>query len=1048
MPRAPLPLIGRALTGLLLAGALTVSYPGTAAQAATLNLTQYVNPFIGTDDSNSPNPVGGGAGGSTVPGPVAPFGMVQFSPDTPTASPSGYRFADTQIQEYALTHFNGAGCSNNEDLGILPITGAISASPGTSWTSYQATQVKGSEVSQAGYYKSVLSTYGNTQVELSATKRTAAMRVTYPSTTSARILLNTSKDATGSRNGSVSISGSTISGSFTGGGFCGTSKTYNIYYYGVFDRTPTSVGTWLGGTVSAGSTSTSGTNSGGYVTFDTTSNATVNLRMGVSFVSTANAQANLAAEQPSFAFDTVKANADTDWNTILNRVQATGGSAADLQKFYTALYHVLINPNLASDTNGQYLGFDNAVHSSSRPVYQNYSGWDIYRSWAALVALIAPTEAADIANSMVLDGQQGGLLPKWSHNTSEVFVMNGDPGPIIVSSLNAFGVTNFDTTAALNLMNSSSNGGTTQGGSIRGRQSEYTSQHFIDEDSSDSLEYSASDFAVAQFAQRQGNTSLYNTYIQRAQWWANVFNPETNYIQKRNPDNTWVTPLDPASSSNYTEGNASQYTWMVPYNFGSLINLMGGPVTARQRLDHHFTQLNGGLTQPYFYIGNEPEHGVPWAYNFARYPAGTSAAVRRVMNESFTTGAGGLPGNDDLGATSAWFVWASLGMYPATPGADTLALHGPLFPSILITRPGGNIQINATNAGQGNQYVQSFSLNGTSSSHNYLRYPDIAAGGTLAYTMGASASSWGTGAGDVPPSFNDGWSPPAAAPDLGTNLALNKTVTGSTSCNATESAAKAVDGQLGVNSKWCSTVSGTKTLQVDLGSAQNVGAFVVKNAGLGGEQTGWNTGAYTISTSTDAATWTQRASVSGNKASRVLSTISGVSARYVKLDITTPANDGNGAARIDEFEVYAPATGAVNLALNKTATADSSCNANEAAAKANNGSWTGGNSDKWCSAGTSKWWQVDLGSAQTVSSFTIRHAEAGGESASWNTKDFNIQTSTDGTTWTTVVTVTGNTAGTTTHPITPRSARYVRLNVVTPTQTTDAAARIYEVEVY
>ncbi|NUR96950.1 MAG: alpha-mannosidase, partial [Kribbellaceae bacterium] len=1026
MPRAPLPLIGRALTGLLLAGALTVSYPGTAAQAATLNLTQYVNPFIGTDDSNSPNPVGGGAGGSTVPGPVAPFGMVQFSPDTPTASPSGYRFSDTQIQEYALTHFNGAGCSNNEDLGILPITGAISASPGTSWTSYQATQVKGSEVSQAGYYKSVLSTYGNTQVELSATKRTAAMRVVYPSTTSARILLNTSKDATGSRSGSVSISGSTISGSFTGGGFCGTSKTYNIYYYGVFDRTPTSVGTWLGGTVSAGSTSTSGVNSGGYVTFDTTSNATVNLRLGISFVSTANAQANLAAEQPSFAFDTVKANADTDWNTILNRVQATGGTAADLQKFYTALYHVLINPNLASDTNGQYLGFDNAVHSSSRPVYQNYSGWDIYRSWAALVALIAPTEAADIANSMVLDGQQGGLLPKWSHNTSEVFVMNGDPGPIIVSSLNAFGVTNFDTTAALNLMNSSSNGGTTQGGAIRGRQSEYVSQHFIDEDSSDSLEYSASDFAVAQFAQRQGNTSLYNTYIQRAQWWANVFNPETNYIQKRNPDGTWVTPLDPASSSNYTEGNASQYTWMVPYNFGSLINLMGGPVTARQRLDHHFTQLNGGLTQPYFYIGNEPEHGVPWAYNFARYPAGTSAAVRRVMNESFTTGAGGLPGNDDLGATSAWFVWAALGMYPATPGADTLALHGPLFPSILITRPGGDIQINATNAGQGNQYVQSFSLNGTSASHNYLRYPDIAGGGTLAYTMGASASSWGTGAGDVPPSFNDGWTPPAAAPDLGTNLALNKTVTGSTSCNATESAAKAVDGQLGVNSKWCSTVSGTKTLQVDLGSAQTVGAFVVKNAGLGGEQTGWNTGAYTISTSTDNATWTQRVSVSGNKASRVLSTIGGVSARYVKLDVTTPANDGNGAARIDEFEVYAPVSGAVNLALNKTATADSSCNANEAAPKANNGSWTGGTSDKWCSAGSTKWWQVDLGSAQTVSSFTIRHAGAGGESTSWNTKDFNIQTSTDGTTWTTVVTVTGNTASTTTHPITARSARYVR----------------------
>ncbi|NUT33859.1 MAG: alpha-mannosidase [Hamadaea sp.] len=1046
MPRAPLPLIGRAFTTLFLTVATVVVFPGAPAQAAVL--TPYVNPFIGTDDSNSPNPVPGGAGGSTVPGPVLPFGMVQISPDTPTASPSGYRFSDSQIQEYSLTHFNGAGCSNNEDIGILPITGALGSSPGTNWTAYQATQVKASEVAHAGYYKSVLSTYGNTQVELSATKRSALMKLTYPASTSARVLLNTSRSATGNRSGSIAISGSTVSGAFTGGGFCGSSKTYQIYYYGQFDRTPTGVGTWLGGTVSAGSTSASGVNSGGYVTFDTSSNAVVQFKIAISFVSVANAQANLNAEQSGFAFDTVRANADAEWNTMLNRVQVTGGSASDLQKFYTALYRVLINPNIASDVNGQYRGFDQAVHTSSRTIYQNYSGWDIYRSWASLIALIAPAEAADIANSMVIDGQQGGLIPKWSHNSNEHFVMTGDPGPIVVSGMNAFGVTNFDTTAALNLMNSSSNGGTIQGGAIRGRQSEYVSQHFIDEDSSDSLEYSASDFAVAQFAQRQGNTSLYNTYIARAQWWANVFSAESSYIQRRNPDGTWVWPLDPASSANYTEGNASQYTWMVTYNFASLINLMGGPETARQRLDHHFTQLNGGLTQPYFYIGNEPEHGVPWAYNFARYPAGTSSAVRRVMNESFTTGAGGLPGNDDLGATSAWYVWAALGMYPPTPGADTLALHGPLFPSVLIDRPSGDIQITGTGAGQGAQYVQSFALNGVGQSRNYVRYADIAGGGTLAYTMGSSASSWGTGAGDVPPSFNDGWAPPPAAPSLGTNLALGKAATGSASCAATESPAKAFDGQLSAASKWCSAASGTKTLQVDLGSVQNVGAFVVKHAGLGGETTGWNTGAFSISTSTDGTTWTQRAAVSGSRSSRTYHPIATVSARHVRLDITTPTNNGNTAARIAEFEVYAGGGGPVNVALNKAATADSSCNANEGPAKAVNGSWTGGNTDKWCSLGSTKWWQVDLGSATSVSSFTLRHAGAGGESTSWNTRDFTIQTSTDGSTWTTRVTVTANTAGTTTHPITAVTARYVRVNVQIPTQDGNAAARIYEIEVY
>ncbi|MBB5873742.1 putative alpha-1,2-mannosidase [Allocatelliglobosispora scoriae] len=1041
---------GAALAGLLLASvALTTTTAAPAVQAAVLPLTQHVNPFIGTDDSNSPNPVGGGAGGSTVPGPVAPFGMVQFSPDTPTASPSGYRFGDTQIQEFSLTHFNGAGCSNNEDLGILPITGNLGASPGNSWTSYQATQTKSAEVAQAGYYKAVLSNYGGTQAELSATTRTGIMRLTYPATTTAKVLVNTSRSATGTRSGSLQISGSTVTGTFTGGGFCGSSKTYQVFYRMEFDRAPSSVGTFAGGTITNGGTSVSGTETGGWLNFDTSSNRVVQVKVGISFVSQANAQANLTAEQSGFAFDTVRANADTAWNTILNRVQATGGSAADLQKFYTSLYHVFINPNVASDTNGQYRGFDNAIHTSTRTIYQNYSGWDIYRSWGALIALIAPNEAADIANSMVIDGQQGGLIPKWSHNHNEVFVMTGDPGPIVVSSMNAFGVTNFDRTAALNLMNSSSNGGTTQGGAIRGRQSGYVSRHYVTEDPSDSEEYSASDFAVAQFAQRQGNTSLYNTYIGRSQWWANVFSTESSYVHHRNADGTWTWPLSPASDSGYTEGNASQYTWMVNWNFASLINLMGGPQTAVQRLNHHFTQLNGGLTAPYFYIGNEPEHGVPWAYNFARYPAGASSAVRRVMTESFTTGAGGLPGNDDLGATSAWYVWSALGMYPPTPGADTLALHGPLFPSVLIDRPTGDIQINGSGAGATSQYVQSFNLNGTAQTRNYLRYTDIAAGGTLNYTMGGSPSSWGTGAADVPPSFNDGWTPPAAAPGLGTNLAQGKAATGSTPCAATEGPALAFDGVLGAASKWCSLATGTKFLQVDLGSAQNVSSFVVKHAGLGGENTGWNTGAFTIQTSLDGTTWTTRATATGNRSSRTYHPIATASARYVKLNITTPANDGNTAARIAEFEVFGGGGGGlVNVALNKPATGSAACGTTEGPEKAVNGSVTGGNADKFCTVAASKTLQVDLGSSAALQSFTVRHAGAGGESTDWNTRDFSIQVSADGTTWTNVVTVTGNTASVTNHPISTTPARYVRLTIATPTQTTDGAARIYEFEAY
>ncbi len=890
------------VSAVLLAAFGTGTLATTPAHAATPNLTQYVDPFIGTDDSNAPNPVGGGAGGSTYPGAVVPFGGVQFSPDTPTASPSGYRNSDTSIEDFSLTHFDGAGCQNNEDLPLLPVTGALGASPGSNWTGYASGYTKANEAASPGYYRNRLDRY-STDVELTATTRTGMGRLTYPSTDAAQLLINTSRSATGDRNGSVKINGSELTGSVTAGGFCGSSKTYQIYFDIRFDRAPSGFGTWSGGTVSAGSASTSGTNTGAYVTFDTTGSQAVQFKVALSYVSVPNAQVDLLAENSGWDFGAVRSAADASWNQILDRARVSGGSATDLTKFYTSLYHVLQSPNIASDVTGAYRGFDGAVHISARPVYQNYSGWDIYRSWAALIALIAPTEASDIAKSMVLDGQQGGLLPKWSQQTNEDFVMTGDPGPVIVGSMYAFGARGFDTSAALALMKKSSEGGTAQGSPIRGNQATYTGLHYIPGAPSDSLEYSASDFAVAQFAKALGNTADYATYMTRAQWWRNTYSPESGYTQPRNSDGTWTWPLDPAAPAGFTEGNAAQYTWMVPYDFADLINDMGGRQTAVQRLDHHFTQVNAGQSLPYYYIGNEPEHGVPWAYNYARDPAGASAAVRKVMAESFTTGAGGLPGNDDLGATSAWYVWAALGLYPSTPGADTLAVHGPSFPSVLLRRPGGNITINSTGSGS---YVQGLKVNGASTGHNYLRYPDVAAGATLDFTMGAAPSaSWGTGAADVPPSFQDGATAEPTAPELGANLAQGRPTSSSTACATAESGDKAVDAALWNNSKWCSQTPGA-TLQVDLGSAQTVASLVLKHAGLGGESTGWNTGAFQVRTSTDGTNWTTEATVTGSRSSRTYTPFAARTARYVRVVVSTPVNTGGDtSARIYELEAYA-----------------------------------------------------------------------------------------------------------------------------------------------
>ncbi len=289
---------------------------------------------------------------------------------------------------------------------------------------------------------------------------------------------------------------------------------------------------------------------------------------------------------------------------------------------------------------------------------------------------------------------------------------------------------------------------------------------------------------------------------------------------------------------------------------------------------------------------------------------------------------------------------------------------------------------------------------------------------------------------------------PGQAPS--SNLALNKPATADSSCATSEGPAQAVNGTVngGNADKWCS-LGATKWMQVDLGSTQTVNRFVVQHAGAGGEDAGWNTRDFNIQTSTNGTSWTTAATVTANTANTTTHNITAVQARYLRLNVTAGGTTGNGAARIYEFEAYgttAPPTG--NLALNKTATADSSCGTTEGPAKAVNGSVSGGNADKWCSLGATKWLQVDLGSAQTVAQFVVRHAGAGGENTAWNTRDFNIQTSTNGTSWTTAATVTANTASVTTHNITATSARYIRLNVTTPASDGNGAARIYEFEAY
>jgi predicted alpha-1,2-mannosidase len=724
------------------------------------NYASLVDPLIGTGQQALAF-----HGGDTFPGADVPFGMVQWSPDTTSNPDGGYNYSDNTIKGFSLTHVSGAGCNAYGDIPFMPYVGNVSTSPASSASTYTSTFSHANESASAGYYQVKLDNGVNTQ--LTVTQHSGAGSFTYPSGQTATMLVNTSGSADGVSNAQVNVGSDTISGSASSGSFCGASDTYTIYFWAQFSQAFATSGTWSGSTVTAGNTSASGSGSGAFVTFDTSSTTVIGVRVGVSFVSVANAQANVNQEDSTGNFATAQIQAVQTWNTLLGEIGVSGGTSSQLTTFYTALYHSLLHPNVFSDVNGQYRGFDGQVHSvaGGHAQYANYSGWDIYRSQVQLLTLLAPSQASDIAQSMVNDYAQSGMFPKWSLANGETYIMIGDPADAILADIYAFGGTDFDTKTALADMIKEA----TQTNNIRPGLSWLESLGYLPQDGSNSsygccnisgtaattLEYNTADFALGAFAQALGDATNAQTFINRAQDWKNLFNSSNKYLEPRKINGSYPFIYLPESESSWVEGDGAQYTWLVPFNLRGLFNAMGGNGNVISRLNTFFTLLNSGPVSPYAYLGNEVSLEVPWEYDYAGAPYQTQKVVRQAVNSLFTIGSGGLPGNDDLGETSSWYVFAALGMYPETPGTANLALASPLFPSITLSRPGGQVvQINAPGASSSTYYVQSLTVNGQVSTQPWLAPSFIAQGGTLNYTLSNAANtSWGSAASDAPPSY-------------------------------------------------------------------------------------------------------------------------------------------------------------------------------------------------------------------------------------------------------------------------------------------------------
>jgi predicted alpha-1,2-mannosidase len=967
--------------------------------------------------------------GDDFPGAQAPFGMLQWSPNTNNRSAGGnYDHGDNRLRGYALTNLAGPGCGAMGDDPILPMTGAAPSNVNGTLMSYDHS----SEVATAGYF-SAKSSGGQIQTEITTTQRAGIARVTFPATTQADILvkLRDSQNQQAADPSSARIVSNTeVIGNTTSGHFCGDAATYVVHFDLVFDR-PFTASRILG----------SGPD-GIFLTFDTTANRVVHAKVGLSFVSDANARMNWQTEIPDFNFDGVRAATHSAWNSFLGRIEVAGGTADQRTVFYSNLYHILNHPNVVSDVNGQYMGYDKQVHTlatGQQAHYENFSGWDIYHNEASLAALLAPRETGDMATSLKQAFDQSGAIPQWGFMNSFNGVMIGDSAPAIVAQYHAFGAHSVDDNALLaDLVRQA-----TVDNRIRGDLATYDRLKYRPDDPSLTIEWTQEDFALSRLAAAMGDTTHASFFLNRSLYWKNIFDPQTGLLVPRHSDGTFVH-VSPTDTNNYVEGSAAQYRFQVPSDQPALAAMLGGNDATNAMLDSLFQSFNGETTTRAL-LTNEFASGQQWFYNWTGKPSRTQEVVHRWLATTYANDCCTFPNNDDLGTMSAQYVWATMGIYPENLGTADVTLNAPTFTQVLIHLANGNtLTINAPQASGSNFYIQSLTVNGASSTKTWLPASMFTSGGTVNFTLGSSPSTWGTGPNDTPPSYDNGSTPPPSD-----NLALNRpATTGSATCNGNETPDKAVNGSVsgGLTDKWCS--QGVPTfLQVDLGSTQALTRFTVRHAAAGGEDAGFNTRDYDIAVSTDGTNFTTVAQVRGNTAS-VTDTTVNTSGRYIRLNVITPTQNGDTHARIYEFEAYGggtPPSG--NLALGRPATGSATCNANESPDKAVNGSVSGGTGDKFCSLARPAFLQVDLGSTKAIHSFVVRHAGAGGEFAGWDTVDFDLQVSTDGVNFTTVAQVRGNTADVTTTAVNT-SGRYIRINVITPATGGDQATRIYEFEAY
>lgn len=749
---------------------------GCSGQPAPSRYVDFVNPLIGTAPSTTPSALKYGEhkenNAQVVPAVTVPFGMTNWTPQTKWTEKkcdAPYYYADTVISGFRGSHWLSGSCVQDYgSFSVMPVFGELKCHPEQRGSSFS----HANETSTPYYYRVYLDTHA-TKAEMTATKRCGMLRFTFDRQGLAHIVINPNSDE---GQGFVRIIPETneiigfnpVHRIYQGDG---ESAGFSGYFVARFSHDFLRYGVYQGEHIYEHDTQISDQlDLGAYASFLVSANETIEVQIGTSFTSIEQARKNLNTETKGLTFETAKTKLRDSWETALSKVKVQGHNNDDKVKFYTALYHCMLQPRTFNDADGTYMSFDGGkqrMSSGHHDYFTDFSMWDTYRALHPLFNILMPNTNADMVNSLFLKAEQGGWLPIFPCWNSYTSAMIGDHAIATIADAYTKEVIGMGQKQYNYLLKNAFESPKTyqeyaNGKGRRALQSYLKygyvpledkvkeSFHF-EEQVSRTLEYAYDDFALYQVALKIGDEKHAELLKKRAFNYKNVYSTTDSCMMGRYANGTFIKNSDKYLRQPYiTEGTPYQYTWYVPHDVAGLMALMGGEEAFNKNLDHFHAMGQ-------YWHGNEPGHQIPFLYNYSGQPWKTQKLVFDIMKNEYDATVGGLSGNDDAGQMSAWYVFAALGFYPVCPSVPEYVVSGPHFDQITIELENNKqLTIKAEGASTGKNYIQSLKINGKATNRNYLTHNDITHGGTIEFVMGGQPNmTWGTAKEDRPFSLSN-----------------------------------------------------------------------------------------------------------------------------------------------------------------------------------------------------------------------------------------------------------------------------------------------------